>query len=178
MSADRILTTHVGSLPRSAAVVEQLTRREQGEPYDPATFRHTMAEAVDAHVARQKAVGIDIPSDGETSKISYATYVKDRLSGFAGDQARQVALDLADFPEFRSRMQVFAGKQSFKNDATGNIRQIFGRLSFEEAKLKENLTVLVEMIKKLKPASAKGIYVKSATIAPTMGPGIQVDLNS
>jgi len=112
--AERILTTHVGSLPRSEAVVAMLTRREQGEPYDAAEFQRTMAEAVDAHVARQVAVGIDVPSDGETSKISYSTYIKDRLSGFAGDQARQVALDLADFPDFRARMQVFSGKQSFK----------------------------------------------------------------
>jgi 5-methyltetrahydropteroyltriglutamate--homocysteine methyltransferase len=114
MAADRILTTHVGSLPRSAAVVALLTLRDQGSAYDPAEFRSTMAAAVDAHVARQRATGIDIPSDGETSKISYSTYMKDRLSGFAGDQARQVALDLADFPEFRARMQVFSGKQSFQ----------------------------------------------------------------
>jgi 5-methyltetrahydropteroyltriglutamate--homocysteine methyltransferase len=55
-----------------------------------------------------------VPSDGETSKISYSTYIKDRLSGFAGDQTRQIALDLVDFPEFRARMQVFNGKQSFR----------------------------------------------------------------
>jgi 5-methyltetrahydropteroyltriglutamate--homocysteine methyltransferase len=114
MSADRILTTHVGSLPRTAAVVALLIKRDNGETYDPAEFRSTMAAAVDAHVARQVATGIDVPSDGETSKISYSTYIKDRLSGFGGDQARQIALDLVDFPEFRSRMQVFSGKQSFK----------------------------------------------------------------
>jgi 5-methyltetrahydropteroyltriglutamate--homocysteine methyltransferase len=114
MSVDRIPTTHVGSLPRSAAVVALLTRRDEGEPYDADDFRRTMAAAVDAHVERQKATGIDIPSDGETSKVSYSTYIKDRLSGFAGDQTRQIALDLVDFPEFRARMQVFAGKQSFK----------------------------------------------------------------
>jgi 5-methyltetrahydropteroyltriglutamate--homocysteine methyltransferase len=114
MSVDRILTTHVGSLPRSADVVALLTLRDQGEPYDAQEFRRTMAAAVEAHVARQRATGIDIPSDGETSKVSYSTYIKDRLSGFAGDQTRQIALDLVDFPEFRNRMQVFSGKQSFK----------------------------------------------------------------
>jgi 5-methyltetrahydropteroyltriglutamate--homocysteine methyltransferase len=114
MAVDRILTTHVGSLPRSAAVVALLTRRDQGESYDPADFRRTISEAVDAHVARQCSIGIDVPSDGETSKVSYATYIKDRLSGFAGDQARQIAMDLADYDDFRSRMVVFAGKQSFK----------------------------------------------------------------
>jgi large subunit ribosomal protein L1 len=71
-----------------------------------------------------------------------------------------------------------AGKQNFKNDATGNIHQIFGRASFDEAKLKANLAALVEQIKKLKPASAKGIYILNATIATTMGPGMKVDINS
>ena len=117
MSEHRILTTHVGSLPRSAAVVDLLLKRENGEPYDAATFRTTMAGAVDALVARQVVTGIDIPSDGETSKIGYATYIKDRLSGFAGDSPRQIALDLVDFPDFRSRMAVFAGKQSFKRQS-------------------------------------------------------------
>src|SRR5262245_3855238 len=114
MPVERILTTHVGSLPRSEAVVTLLTKRDQGEAYDAAEFRRTMAGAVDAHVARQIATGIDVPSDGETSKISYSTYIKDRLSGFAGDQARQIALDLVEFPDFRARMQVFSGRQSFK----------------------------------------------------------------
>ena len=117
MNENRILTTHVGSLPRSAAVVDLLMKRENGEAYDPATFQKTMADAVDALVARQQATGIDIPSDGETSKIGYATYIKDRLSGFDGDSPRQIALDLVDFPDFRSRMAIFAGKQSFKRQS-------------------------------------------------------------
>jgi len=117
LSSDRILTTHVGSLPRSPAVVDMLTAREHRQPYDPAAFGQTMAAAVDETVRRQVSVGVDVVSDGETSKISYATYVKDRLSGFDGDHPRQVALDLKDFPEFRARMAVFAGNQSFKRQA-------------------------------------------------------------
>lgn len=70
-----------------------------------------------------------------------------------------------------------AGKQSFKNDTTANIHQIFGRVSFDAPKLKENLLVLVEQIKKHKPASAKGIYIKNASISTTMGPGVKVDIN-
>jgi 5-methyltetrahydropteroyltriglutamate--homocysteine methyltransferase len=112
--ADRIATTHVGSLPRGAAVVEMLTKKEQGEPYDTAQFDQTMRAAVHEVVLRQRDIGLDIVSDGETSKISYATYVKDRLSGFSGDRPRQVALDLKDFPQFRAKMAVFAGAQSFK----------------------------------------------------------------
>jgi 5-methyltetrahydropteroyltriglutamate--homocysteine methyltransferase len=122
MPVDRILTTHVGSLPRTNAVVALLTQRDQGEAYDPAEFQRTMAAAVDEHVEHQCRIGLDIPSDGETSKISYSTYIKDRLSGFSGDQSRQIALDLIDFPEFRARMVVFSGKQSFKRQVcTGPI---------------------------------------------------------
>jgi 5-methyltetrahydropteroyltriglutamate--homocysteine methyltransferase len=111
---DRILTTHVGSLPRGPAVVEFLLKKERAESYDAAEFDTTMADAVGEVVRRQVATGIDLVSDGETSKISYATYVKDRLSGFGGDNERQIARDLQPYADFRTRMAVFAGKQSFK----------------------------------------------------------------
>ena len=114
LSTERILTTHVGSLPRTPAVVEMLMAKENGTGYDPAAFAEVMRTAVAQVVARQVRCGIDIVSDGEVSKISYATYVKDRLTGFGGDQPRQVALDLQPYPQFRERMALFAGKQTFK----------------------------------------------------------------
>jgi 5-methyltetrahydropteroyltriglutamate--homocysteine methyltransferase len=114
---NKVLTTHVGSLPRDKAVVDLLFRRENGEPFSEAEFDEVMSGAVDAVVARQVAIGLDVVSDGETAKIGYATYIKDRLTGFAGDSARQVALDLRPYPEFVGRMAVFAGKQSFKRQS-------------------------------------------------------------
>ena len=114
LSTHRILTTHVGSLPRSPSVVEQLLIRERGERGDDALYDRTMREAVSDIVRQQVATGIDVVSDGETSKISYATYMKDRLSGFGGDNERLIAQDLQPFAEFRTRMAVFAGKQAFK----------------------------------------------------------------
>ncbi len=113
MSTDRILTTHVGSLPREHKVAELLMKRDQGEPYDVDEFDRTMAAAVSATVQKQVATGIDIVSDGETAKIGYATYIKERLSGFGGHSERQIALDLKDYPEFRERIALVAGKQSF-----------------------------------------------------------------
>ena len=80
-----ILTTHVGSLPRSAAVTDVLFAVERGEPIDPTAFDGTIADGVDEAVRRQVAAGIDLVSDGEMAKISYATYIKDRITGFAGD---------------------------------------------------------------------------------------------
>jgi 5-methyltetrahydropteroyltriglutamate--homocysteine methyltransferase len=125
MPTNRILTTHVGSLPRGEAVVDQLLLKERAEPFDVAVFDSAMREGVSAIVRQQVAVGIDSVSDGETSKISYATYMKDRLSGFGGDNERQIAKDLQPFAEFRARMAVFAGKQSFKRQACiGEIKVI------------------------------------------------------
>ena len=71
-----------------------------------------------------------------------------------------------------------AGKESFKNDNTANVHQIFGRKSFTDAQLEENLRALLETVKRMKPQASKGIYLKSATIASTVGPGIKIDPNS
>jgi 5-methyltetrahydropteroyltriglutamate--homocysteine methyltransferase len=132
LSTDRILVTHVGSLPRDQAVVDLLFRRERGEFYDRAEFDRVMADAVSATVRKQVEIGIDIVSDGETSKIGYATYIKDRLTGFAGDNPRQIALDLQDYPEFRSRMAVFAGKQTFKRASCVGAVEFAGHADLEK----------------------------------------------
>ncbi|MCW5770843.1 MAG: epoxyalkane--coenzyme M transferase, partial [Rhodospirillaceae bacterium] len=82
-SIDRILTTHVGSLPRPAGVVDLLLKRERGEPYDAAAFDAAVAAAVAGAVARQVETGIDVVSDGEFGKaISWSQYALERLSGF------------------------------------------------------------------------------------------------
>ena len=84
---ERILTTHVGSLPRSQAVAELLRARETAAPYAAGEFERVMRAAVADVVQQQARTGIDIVSDGETAKISYATYVHERLSGFDGAAA-------------------------------------------------------------------------------------------
>lgn len=70
------------------------------------------------------------------------------------------------------------GKVAFKNDNTSNVHMILGKASFDEAKLVENVTVAVDALKKVKPASSKGIYIKSATLTSTMGPAVHLDLSS
>ncbi|MGA3002757.1 MAG: cobalamin-independent methionine synthase II family protein [Acetobacteraceae bacterium] len=115
LSTDRILTTHVGSLPRPKALAELLVRKDQGQPYDHAELERDVRQAVADIVARQVATGIDVVSDGETSKIGYATYIKDRLTGFGGENFTPKAQrDLADYPEFRARMIQFTGPQVFR----------------------------------------------------------------
>jgi 5-methyltetrahydropteroyltriglutamate--homocysteine methyltransferase len=103
-STDRILTTHVGSLPRPQEVVDFLFAQDRGEPVDEAKFNETMRRAVADAVRHQSEVGVDIASDGEMSKISYATYIRHRLTGFEGDSARPTPQDLDDFPEYRDRL--------------------------------------------------------------------------
>ena len=109
-----ISTTHVGSLPRSQPVVEQIFAREQGEPVDEAVFDAVMAQAVDDAVARQVAAGVAIVSDGEMSKISYATYIKDRFTGFDGDSPRRTPADLLDYPGFMKRLASSGGTPTYR----------------------------------------------------------------
>ena len=100
----KILTTHVGSLPRTQEVVDFIFAREKEQPYDQAAFDACMTSAVSETVRRQVEAGVDIVSDGETSKISYATYVKDRYTGFDGDSPRNAPADLKQFPTFLQRL--------------------------------------------------------------------------
>ncbi len=101
---NRILTSHVGSLPRTQEVVEFIFARENNEKYDENSFDECMQNNVLSTVEKQKKAGIDIVSDGETSKISYATYVKDRYTGFSGDSPRNAPEDLKLFPGFLQRL--------------------------------------------------------------------------
>lgn len=112
-SVDRLRTTHVGSLPRPSSVVELLIKRERAEPYDSAQFEAVIGAAVADAVTQQVKLGIDSVSDGEISKIGYATYIQERLSGFGGHTDRKSALDLADYPELRKKLAAIMGTQSF-----------------------------------------------------------------
>ncbi|UWQ15120.1 cobalamin-independent methionine synthase II family protein [Aliiroseovarius sp. M344] len=100
----KIKTTHVGSLPRTQDVVDFIFARENEKPFDQADFDACMTSAVSETVRKQVEAGIDIVSDGETSKISYATYVKDRYTGFDGDSPRNAPADLKMFPGFLKRL--------------------------------------------------------------------------
>lgn len=109
----QVLTTHVGSLPRTQEVVDFIFARENNTPYVQADFDAAMTAAVDATVAKQVAAGVDIVSDGETSKISYATYVKDRYTGFGGDSPRNAPADLKQFPGFLKRLAEGGGTPQY-----------------------------------------------------------------
>ncbi len=119
----KILTTHVGSLPRSQQVVDCIFAREKGEDYDQQHFDNTMSAAVSDVVGKQKQAGIDIVSDGETSKISYATYVKDRYTGFSGDSPRNAPADLKQYPSFLERIASSGGTPTYARPmCTGKVK--------------------------------------------------------
>ena len=119
----RILTTHVGSLPRSQDVVEFIFARENNKQYIEKDFDDCMKSNVLSTAEKQKIAGIDIISDGETSKISYATYVKDRYTGFSGDSPRNPPEDLKLFPGFLKRLADDGGTPQYARPmCTGEVR--------------------------------------------------------
>ena len=103
-STERFLTTHTGSLPRPDDLVRTMFAKEEGVPVDPAALGARIAGAVAEIVAKQVEAGIDIVNDGEMSKPSYATYIKDRLDGFGGESRPLTYQDLVDFPELARRV--------------------------------------------------------------------------
>ena len=118
----KILTSHVGSLPRTQDVVDFIFARENGENYDQAKFDNCMSSACNETVRRQVEAGVDIVSDGETSKISYATYVKDRYTGFSGDSPRNAPADLKQFPSFLERLANSGGTPQYSRPmCTGEV---------------------------------------------------------
>ena len=110
---NKIKTTHVGSLPRSNELSDLLFKKDKGEKIDINHFDKIVNRDVKKIVKKQKDLGIDFVSDGEMSKISYATYVKDRLSGFSGESERKAPKDLDDFPSFKERIAKTGGTPTY-----------------------------------------------------------------
>ena len=122
---DRILTTHVGSLPRPLDVTTNIFRIEVGESVDLVEHEVVVRRAVDDVVKRQVDSGVDLVSDGEMDKISYATYIKYRISGFDGDSPRTPPADLEDFPGFLERQARLGGTPSYKRpQCVGEVRHV------------------------------------------------------
>jgi 5-methyltetrahydropteroyltriglutamate--homocysteine methyltransferase len=116
-STDRFLTTHTGSLPRPDDLIRMMFAKEEGVPVDRATLAARIRRAVAEVVARQVEAGIDVADDGEMSKPSYATYVKDRLAGFGGASHALQYRDLSDFPELAKRVFGDPGRSRRKTPA-------------------------------------------------------------
>ncbi len=103
-STDHFLTSHVGSLPRDKALMQMMFAQEDGVPVDVSAMATRVSQSVADIVHKQKSLGIDIVNDGEMSKPSYATYIKDRLHGFGGSENSYVFDDLVEFPNLARRV--------------------------------------------------------------------------
>jgi 5-methyltetrahydropteroyltriglutamate--homocysteine methyltransferase len=149
LSKQRILTTHVGSLPRNDELSSLLVRREDGETIDQDQLAREMDRAVQ-HVVRQQAdAGLDIANDGEQQRVGFQTYVPRRMSGFAGESKRRRGRDYEEFPELvQVLMQRFPKRSKMQNAPeaqaelhyldTGPIQQEIARL--QEAAAKSDFT--------------------------------------
>jgi 5-methyltetrahydropteroyltriglutamate--homocysteine methyltransferase len=116
-STERFLTTHTGSLPRPEDLIRSMYAKEEGVPVDPSALAHRVASAVEEVVRKQAEAGIDVINDGEMSKPSYATYIKDRLSGFGGTGNTFVYQDLVAFPNLGKRVFGDPGRSRRKTPA-------------------------------------------------------------
>jgi 5-methyltetrahydropteroyltriglutamate--homocysteine methyltransferase len=116
-SAERFLSTHTGSLPRPPDLVKMMYAKEEGAPYDAQALAARIASAVAETVQKQARAGVDVVNDGEMSKPSYATYVKDRLEGFGGTGNTFVYRDLVDFPKLAERVFGDPGRSRRKTPA-------------------------------------------------------------
>ena len=122
-STSRILTTHTGSLPRSPKLQDLLREREERRQTDAVALDGGAREAVAEVVAKQAEIGVDVINDGEQSKAQYATYVKQRLTGFEGEREvrSRPRLDDADFPEFAAQQTHLSSRSMPQPACTGPI---------------------------------------------------------
>src|SRR5258708_21678044 len=116
-STNRFMTTHTGSLPRPDDLIRMMYAKEEGVPVDAAELSQRVASAVEELVGKQAESGVDIVNDGEMSKPSYATYIKDRLSGFGGTGNTFVYQDLVSFPNLAKRVFGDPGRSRRKTPA-------------------------------------------------------------
>ena len=126
---DKIKTTHVGSLPRSNELSDLLFKKDKKEKIDTNNFDEIVKRDVKKIVEKQINLGIDFISDGEMSKISYATYVKDRIDGFSGESERKAPQDLDDFPTFKERIARTGGTPTYTRPCCTHELKIKDKLS-------------------------------------------------
>src|SRR4029453_16153766 len=111
-SVERILTTHVGSLPRPPDLIDTVVKEMRGEDVDSKRLERRVKAAVKELVERQTDIGIDIVSDGEASKSGFSNYIINRYTGFGADAVSAVPSDLVEFPDVRKRIAAPADPRS------------------------------------------------------------------
>ncbi|MET0851964.1 MAG: cobalamin-independent methionine synthase II family protein [Candidatus Rokuibacteriota bacterium] len=123
-SQDRILTTHVGSLPRNPTLRDLLVRQDRGEAIDEAELARQVEQAVRTVVRRQLEAGIDVGNDGEQPRVGFSTYVARRMRGFGGASARPLSLDLIEFPDYAAMLSARRRSAARINDAPQAVAEV------------------------------------------------------
>jgi 5-methyltetrahydropteroyltriglutamate--homocysteine methyltransferase len=159
LSRDRILTTHVGSLPRNDTLTDLLIRREAGEAIDKARLDAEMDKAVREVVEKQKAAGIDIGNDGEQQRVGFQTYVPTRMSGYAGESKRKVGKDFAETPEL---VEQFI-RRFPKRGKISNAPQAQGEVKYHD------LSQIRDEIARFRRCAPKGTFLEEFATAPSPG---------
>jgi 5-methyltetrahydropteroyltriglutamate--homocysteine methyltransferase len=160
LSRDRILTTHVGSLPRNESLSELLVQREAGESYNKAMFESEMEKAVRHVVTKQKEAGIDIGNDGEQQRVGFQTYVPQRMAGFGGESKRRRGREFEEFPELVSYLT-----RRFPNvSRQQNAPQAVGELRYQDTTAIEHEIALYKRI-----AGEGAPFAESFMTAPSPG---------
>ena len=153
-SEDRILTTHTGSLPRPEKLVQLMFAKEEGQEVDPSELSLAVKQSVREVVERQLKAGVDIVNDGEVSKPSYATYIKDRLAGFGGESASLVYQDLSEFPAMAERVFNDPGRSRRKTPGCNSKISVHDK----DAVLKD-----IENLKKHMEVASFGCFLNAAS---------------
>lgn len=163
LSRDRILTTHVGSLPRSDALLVQLADMEAGKPVDRDGFAANARAEITAAVREQAAAGIDLAGDGEIPRLGFSIYAKNRMSGFGGHSDRGTVTDFAKFPKYAEFMARRAGVTTITTSATTwQMPQCVDALSYDDAQAIEELDLFDAALAEA-GASFAGTFVTAAT---------------
>lgn len=161
ISRDRILTTHVGSLPRNETLSEMLVKQEAGETVDDQALSNEMDRAVRYIVERQTNAGIDIGNDGEQQRVGFQTYVPQRMSGFGGESKRRRSRDFLEFPELIAMLGRRFPKHSRNQNAPEAQREIrylgSAGIDREIDRLKRNVRAAAGFVETFMTAPSPGI---------------------
>src|SRR5688500_4655406 len=161
-SESRILTTHVGSLPRNPALTELLLKQERGERIDGIALEEQTERAVQYVVAKQLEAGIDIGNDGEQPRVGFQTYVPQRMRGFGGESKRPIPQDMREFPDYEQLLQ----KKGIVRAKVFNAPQAMAELSYEDLSA---VTKECELFRRVTEAGSRKFSERFMTAA---SPGI------
>jgi 5-methyltetrahydropteroyltriglutamate--homocysteine methyltransferase len=160
VSQDRILTTHVGSLPRGETLSELLIQREEGVPVDPEQLAAEMDRAVRHIVDKQSETGIDIGNDGEQQRVGFQTYIPQRMSGFGGQSKRRRGRDYETFPELVDVLKLRFPKRSRMQNAPE---------AQDEIRYKDTAPLEQEIARFQKAVRVAGAFTECFLTAPSPG---------